>query len=359
MRRTAHLISAFALITAGKPAVAHAKSQVCSAPYFVEVSFPTAGPEETRWKLCWQVLDGSNLVITGAWFRPAPTAAWIKLIYDARVAELFVPYHAGKPRYLDIGYGFGSVPLTAKDCPAPTGTILGDSSEVCKDVRDRGIAWKQDALLRRGEELVLWSVMAASNYNYIIEWSFRDDGVVEGRVGATGRISGSDAHVHGPIWRLDLDLNGLCCDAVSVVNHSEPGTTAIDTRVHVTRESARTWNATGFTTLLIRDQTLKNANGKFSEWQLIPSVTGIPIHDEDFTKKPFWVTLYKWYEMSGEEIPNYASNLEQVLDRDVVIWYHAGLHHLIRDEDSGVTQLMWVGFMLKPHNVWAKTPLFP
>jgi hypothetical protein len=51
-----------------------ASAQACSSPYFVEQSFPTNAPEETRWKLCWQVIDGPSLVITGAWFRPAPTA---------------------------------------------------------------------------------------------------------------------------------------------------------------------------------------------------------------------------------------------------------------------------------------------
>jgi primary-amine oxidase len=359
MKSLTRLLGAFALIAAGQPAVARSQSQVCSVPHFVEVSFPTAGPEETRWKLCWQVLDGPNLVITGAWFRPAPTASWIKLIYDARVSQLFVPYHTGSPRYLDIGYGFGAVSLTSSDCLPPTGVIVGANSEVCKELRDRGLAWKHDEYMRRGEELVLWSVMAAANYNYVIEWSFRDDGIVEGRVGATGQIAGTDAHMHGPIWRLDLDLNGACCDAVSIFKHSEPGVSATDTYIDVVTESARSWNAESFTMLQIRDQTLKSSSGKYSEWQLMPSVSGTPVHDEDFTKKPFWVTQYKWSEMFGDELPTYASPAEVVLDRDVVLWYHGGLHHLIRDEDTDMTHLMWVGFMLKPYNVWSKTPLYP
>ncbi|HVT16176.1 MAG TPA: hypothetical protein VHQ90_08375 [Thermoanaerobaculia bacterium] len=103
----------FCLMVVGAlwPAAAGAQAQVCSSPYYVEQSFPTAGPEQTRWKLCWQVLNGPNLVITGAWFRPDPAAQWIKLIYDARVSQLFVPYHPGAPRYKDVNYGFGSVPL--------------------------------------------------------------------------------------------------------------------------------------------------------------------------------------------------------------------------------------------------------
>lgn len=355
MRIGRYLFAAAVASLAAPPAV---KAQ-CSAPYLVEQQFPTAGPEQTRWKVCWQVMDGPNLVVTGAWFRPAPAASWIKLIYDARVSQLFVPYHPGSPRYYDIGYGFGSVPLTGTDCVAPNGTVLGSSSELCKEVRDRGIAWKHDASMRRGQELVLWSVMAAANYNYVVEWTFRDDGIVLGRVGATGQIAGTNTHVHGPIWRLDLDLNGSCCNTVATMTHSEVGLTGVDAHNDVTTERGITYSPTAFTMVGIRDQTLVNGNGKHSEWHLMPNIAGIPLHQEPFTKNTFWVTRYNWSEMLGDQLPAYVAPAQSTVNSDVVVWYYAALHHVIRDEDTNMTHLMWTGFMLKPANVWAKTPLFP
>jgi primary-amine oxidase len=333
--------------------------QFCSAPYFIEQPFPTGGPEQTRWKLCWEVQNGPNLVITGAWFRPAPNSPWIKLIYDARVSQLFVPYHAGFPRYLDVNYGFGPVPLTPADCPAPTGTILGTNAELCKQVHDRGLAWKHDQLLRRGEELVLWSVLAAANYNYIVEWTFRDDGVVVARVGATGQVAGTDSHMHGPIWRLDLDLNGFCCDTVSRFKHSEPGAAATDSMTDVTQEAGFAWDPVAFSSLHVRDATLKNSLGHSSEWHLMPTRDGTPLHQENFTKNAFWVTRYHWNETFGNDLPTYIANAEPVANSDVVVWYYGGLHHHVRDEDSDMTHVMWVGFMLKPYDVWSKTPLYP
>jgi primary-amine oxidase len=347
-----------AVICAGWPAAAAGQTQFCSAPYHVEQSFPTAGPEQTRWKLCWQVVDGNNLIITGAWFRPSPAGSWIKLIYDARVAELFVPYHAGSPRYLDVGYNFSSYPMSAGDCPAPTGAILGTDQEVCKQVRDRGLAWKHDNQKRRGEELVLWSVLAAANYNYIVEWTFRDDGLVMGRVGATGQVAGSDTHMHGPIWRLDLDLNGACCDAISTVTHTESGPNGTDTHVNVTTEGGRSWAAPWFRKFAIHDQSLVNTNNKTSHWQLMPLVTGTPVHQEAFTKSTAWITRYRWNEKAGSLVHTYA-NAENVLNKDVVLWYYAGLHHMVRDEDSAMTHLMWTGFMLMPFNLFGSTPLYP
>lgn len=357
MKRTWLAIALFVLTL---PAAAQ---QFCSSPYFVDQSFPTAGPPKTRWKLCWQVLTGPNLVITGAWFQPDPSMPWIKLIYDARISQLFVPYHAGSPRYLDVTYagtGFPFFPIDQGECTAASGgTILGPNHEVCKQVRDRGLAWKHDALFRRGEELVLWSVLAAANYNYIVEWTFRDDGVVLGRIGATGQVAGNDTHVHGPIWRLDLDLNGACCDTVATFTHAEAGAAGNDSMNDVATEGGILWDPVAFTSLHIRDAILKNGNGNFSEWHFMAAREGTPRHQEPFTKFAYWVTKYKWGETFGDDLPTYTSTPEAVKNADVVLWYYGGLHHLVRDEDYDMTHLMWTGFMLKPHDVWKKTPLYP
>jgi Cu2+-containing amine oxidase len=91
----------------------------------------------------------------------------------------------------------------------------------------------------------------------------------------------------------------------------------------------------------------------------MPTRDGTPVHQEPFTKNAFWVTRYKWSEMLADNLSTYIVPAEPVANNDVVLWYYGGLHHLVRDEDSDMTHLMWVGFMLKPHNVWSKTPLYP
>jgi len=35
-----------------------------------------------------------------------PASAWIKILYDGRMSQLFVPYHSGSPRFHDVDYGF-------------------------------------------------------------------------------------------------------------------------------------------------------------------------------------------------------------------------------------------------------------
>ena len=72
-----------------------------------------------------------------------------------RVSDYFVPYHPGSPRYYDLsGFNFQLTPVNAADCPATVGGSLL-SAHVCKEVRDRGLAFHElaqldaDALLRQ------------------------------------------------------------------------------------------------------------------------------------------------------------------------------------------------------------------
>ena len=132
----------------------------------VITTFPTAGPGQTRWDICFEAVPANGLVITQALFRRSPGSSRVQVLSDARIAEIFVPYHPGSPRFHDVSdFNFPLLTLKGTDCPASAGGTLIGNSQVCKEVRDRGVAWKDDSLVRRGEELVLWSVVDASNYN--------------------------------------------------------------------------------------------------------------------------------------------------------------------------------------------------
>jgi len=344
----------------------------CSGANLVDQSFPTAGPEVTQWRLCWDTVPGNGLLIRWAYFRKSPTSNWLFLLWDARLSEIFVPYHTGSPRYYDVEYMFPLTPAGAQDCPAAVGgTVFGGN--VCKQVHDRGLAWKSDNDVRRGEELILWSALAAAWYNYVIEWTFRDDGVVIGRVGATSSNSPSDpweTHMHNPIWRLDVDLNGWPNDSVALGTHIEslPGPSATDVEPVFTVEAGLPWDPHAFNSLNVSDKFLKNGKGDQTEYQLIPLPTGgLSRHLEAFTQQDFWVTHYNWTEMSARDLLSYITPPEPVADTDVVLWYKGSIHHHPRDEDGeivngywhGVALVMWTGFMVKPHDLFDRTPFYP
>ena len=62
----------------------------------------------TAWKVHFARGMHRGLYITGAWYKRSLGEDWIKILNDARVAELFVPYHqASYIRYFDLtGFSF-------------------------------------------------------------------------------------------------------------------------------------------------------------------------------------------------------------------------------------------------------------
>ena len=199
-------------------------------PNAITQSFPTAGPAQVTWKICWREVAGSNsianpngLVIGPVYLRKAPGAPMVQILYDLRVSEYFVPYHSGSPRYYDLsGFNFQLTGVTAADCPAALGGAVL-SPRVCREIRDRGLLWKDSTGVRRGEEIVLWGAINAANYRYIQEYAFRDDGTITARAGATAQnLPGRELepHTHNAIWRVDIDLGGTTNSAMRM-QHQE------------------------------------------------------------------------------------------------------------------------------------------
>jgi Cu2+-containing amine oxidase len=331
-------------------------------------AFPTGGAEQTRWEISACTVNPHGLVIGPTYFRTSPSASLVQVLQDARVSEALVVYHNGTT-FFDISEQVTGISrLGDAECPASRGVRL-DSNRICKEIRDRGLAWKDSNRTgaRRGEELVLWGVVEAANYLYIIEWAFRDDGVIVGRVGATGRnlaFKHVVGHMHTVTWRLDIDLDGPAGDSVRLGLHKEGA--ADDSEKQLTKEGGQLWNDLEFTTLHIYDASLVNSQGKPTSYRLVPWRSGTARHSGlalAYTRKDFWVTQFVGPKTTGQmeakNLPTYVTG-QSIVDTDVIVWYNASVHHVERDEDdTGPTQAMYFGFELRPHDLFGASPLFP
>lgn len=365
------LAAAWALVAAPPPAAACCPTHTNPPAPGNQViqEFPSAGPFETGWKVHYAHGIGKGLYITGAWFKKDVGAPWMRVLWDARVADIFVPYHKGSPRFYDLTqFSFGLVPATAADAGC-CGVLL--DTYVIKEVRDRGVLWKDDQKVRRGEELVLWATLDAANYNYIMQYSFRDDGSIGFRVAATAANLPSlpfEPHMHDALWRVDLDLDGFPNDTALHVSHSETiaSNTATDAATAFGTEGWLNFNDLQFTHVRVRDTVTKNSHGQAIAYDMIPVRAGTPRHKEPFSHHDFWVTRYRGTELTYSKVPSYI-NGESVSNTDVVLWHISPLHHHPRREDGelvnnvwqGVALAMWSGFDLKPMNLFDRTPLHP
>jgi Cu2+-containing amine oxidase len=352
-------------------------------PNQFEQSFPTTGPVQTTWRICWREVAGTQsltnpngLVIGPVYFRKSPNAPFVSVLWDMRVSDYFVPYHAGSPRFYDLSFfNFQLTGVTLDDCPASVGgTVI--SPHVCKEVHDRGLLWKDFGGVRRGQEVVLWGAINAANYRYIQEYTFRDDGTIIGRMGATGQNLPGDElepHAHNAIWRIDVDLGGAANNNVTLIRHIEntadPVGSATDTETANIKARGLTWGVRTHDTLAVSNSGLRNARNDLSQYQLVPLVTGggLTQHREPFTQSDFWVTPYRGNQFAASQLPNYVAGGPNVANTDIVLWYKGSLHHHPRDEDGvynashvwvGTALVMWTGFALIPHNVLDCSPLY-
>jgi primary-amine oxidase len=356
-------------------------------------TFPTNDVAQTAWKIHWATQRGNGLFLKGAWFKRSPADDWTQILGDARLAEAFVPYHSGSPRFWDVSYNFPLCVCTREDA-GPYGKLLlapdqhGNVKGVLKpyvvqEIRDRGIAWKSSAGVRRGQTMVLWGTLEAANYRYIIEFGFQDDGVITCRLGSTGHNYGSrewEPHMHNALWRVDVNLDGPDHNSVWLMEHVEASTADAKERVkartlHVPfnggKEGWADWDPSKFTMLRVVNERRKNVRGQPMGYDVMPLRMGNSRHfggkKEECTQHDYWVTRNRPGEMEYTKLPEYVARGESITDTDVVLWYSAPAHHEPRSEDGemtgnsfhGCTPVMWSGFDLKPRDFFDRTPYFP
>lgn len=325
-------------------------------------------------------------------YNPDGSEDWVDILADARLSEIHVPYDDYGTLW-DISGGLATLsPAKAShtwpSCVTPSRLL---DNYAMLEVHDNGVRWMdmQDKS-RRGQIMLLWAIMNAGNYRYIIEYGFRDDGTIIFRLGATGRNlypkedDGGDNHLHTGCWRVEMALGDAADNEIYVARRiaREDGRTS-HTMELVTHEEAFLWEPKQYTRLRIinigqfnRHQPPNNIG-----YDLVPDRTGSILTyrpDELFLNNDFFVTaaIPEQPEDPGE-VPQlmyrklgstYLQTKEDITSRAAVLWHHSSLSHTSRDEDftqsgyhvtGAVALTAWTGFHMKPRNLFSSTPLYP
>jgi primary-amine oxidase len=342
----------------------------------------------TAWKVQWATRNGNGLYIKGAWFKKSPNDPWLQVLGDARLAQAFVPYHRGSPRFWDVSYNFGLDGLTKEDAGPFGQLLLANASDkypkVVKEIRDRGLMYKHPRAVRRGQTMVLWASLSAANYRYPIEYGFQDDGTITFRVGASGHNYGGSewiTHMHNAMFRIDVNLDGPKDNSVELCEleeNPEGNGTAQSTHRVLKTECGMDFEPLKFTMLRVINTKKKNARGEPWSYDLVPHRMGNARHFgkqkdkatgilmEECTQHDFWVTPNDPKEMTFHQLPHYIKQGRPIENTDVVLWYTASCLHVPRSEDgemrdggfNGATHVMWCGFDLRPRNIFDRSPFF-
>jgi primary-amine oxidase len=359
------------------------------------------------------------------------------VLYRAALSEMVVPY--GDPSVdwrwrsaFDVGeYGVGRLasPLEPKlDAPENAqffdATFADDSGNpytlqraVGMYERDGGILWKHfdsytlNNETRRARELVIFFVATIGNYDYAVNYIFKQDGALEVDLALSGimlpkgvRQKRDDEqemkmdmpghlvaenvvaphHQHFFNFRLDFDVDGVNNSVTEMNTAALPAgnnnpyyngfimrATAFKTEAeagrHIDMQAVRTWS--------IINPAKKNKLGQNTSFIIVPGANALPyILPESsvrkragFVNNHFWATRYHSSELyaagvypnqsrGGDGLPQFAANNENLLNTDVVVWYTVGITHIPRPEEWPVMPATHLGFRIIPGGFFSANP---
>jgi primary-amine oxidase len=281
---------------------------------------------------------------------------------------------------------------------------------ICMHEEDFGVLWRHiewrtgEGQVRRSRRLVISSFSAIGNYDYGFFWYLYQDGTIEYEVKLTGVLStgavppgerprhgvlvapGLNAMVHQHYFnvRLDLDVDGLDNTVEEVWTEPVPageenphGNAFVARRRPLERESeaqrrvdlasARWWEIT--------NPHVRHRLGEPVAYRLVPGENTVPFAQPEasvmkragFIHNHLWVTPYDPDERygagqypsqhpGGAGLPEWTAADRRIADRDVVVWYTFGHHHVPRPEDWPVMPVARIGFSLKPVGFFDRNP---
>jgi len=360
------------------------------------------------------------------------------VLYEGSLSEIFVPYSDPTAgwyfrTYLDAGeYGAGklAVPLVeGTDCP-PNAIYLSDvladdrgKPQVRKNVacvfeRETGdVAWRHYDLVsdsteaRRARDLVVRQIAAVGNYDYVFDWTFREDGTIKVGVGATGiaEVKGvvpknaaaqggtkaaawgrfvdehlvATNHDHFLSFRMDVDVDGtdnsFVKDEIRARASGQGPRKSIwtaetktlkreqDARLHMSMEQPSVWR--------VVNPKIVGATGYPVSYEVMPGHNAMSIlSPEDpavkragFVDYMLWVTPYapneRWAagdfpnrSRGGDGLPRWTKANRSIENADVVLWYTVGFHHIVRPEDWPVMPTSMHEFELRAFGFFDRNP---
>ncbi|KAF2313151.1 hypothetical protein GH714_009514 [Hevea brasiliensis] len=283
------------------------------------------------------------------------------------------------------------------------------------------IGWRHSEIPVNGFEIkearakvTLVARMAASvgNYDYIFDWEFQTDGLIRIKVSLSGMlmVKGTTyqnvyqipnqeemssplvsenvigvVHDHFITYHLDMDIddtNNTLVKVHLVKEETLPGESPRKSYLKAKRETAKTEEDARIKLKLydpsefhVINPSRRSRLGNPAGYKIVPGATAaslitLILHKKRsaFTNNQIWVTPYnrteQWaggllvYQSKGDDtIAVWSQRNRNIENKDIVLWYTMGFHHIPCQEDFPVMPIVSSSFDLKPVNFFESNPI--
>ncbi|KAJ6719192.1 COPPER AMINE OXIDASE [Salix purpurea] len=361
----------------------------------------------------------AGITISTASIFDAQVKRFRRVLYKGHVSETFVPYMDPTNdwyfrTFMDIGeFGFGRSADTLQpqvDCPANAfyldGYVTGADGKaqkmphvICIFERYSGdVAWRHTEInvpgkvIRSGEpeiSLVVRMVATVGNYDYVLDWEFKKSGSIKVGVDLTGILE-----MKATSYTNNYQITEETLTLTATATHSskqnkrrqeyqrfkptprEKVTGRSSGKLPKLKPRARIHLGLEPADLLITNPNKKTRLGNQVGYRLI---AGQPVNsllsDDDYpqirnayTKYQVWVTAYNKSERwaggfyadrnRGEEgLAVWTRRNRAIENKDIVLWYIVGFHHIPYQEDFPVMPTLHGGFEIRPASFFESNPL--
>ncbi|MDJ0926490.1 MAG: hypothetical protein QNJ73_02475 [Gammaproteobacteria bacterium] len=348
-----------------------------------------------------------------------PTRTWYFRTYldvgEYGIGASGVPLTAGRDcpadaLMLDASFlNYRGKPTTTTGIACVFERLTGDAAWSHFEVRQQG------SQMRRHAELVVRFIVWLGNYDYVLDWIFTETGSLKVRVGATGIVltkavasrlmsdAGAEAdtayarliapglagvnHDHFFSFRLDLDVDGprnsLLIDRLRQVELDPADGEAPRRQIWQAFPAVARRESDAQLSMNLRQPALwrvinpsaTNHVGNPVSYQLQPGKSARTLLDDGaivhrraaFTAHHLWATPYEPAERyaagdypnrhpGGAGLPEWTAANRSIQNTDIVLWYTAGMHHVVRAEDWPIMPLVHHEFELRPFDFFDFNP---
>ncbi|XP_028660137.1 amiloride-sensitive amine oxidase [copper-containing] [Erpetoichthys calabaricus] len=363
-----------------------------------------------------------------------------RIAYEISLQEALAFYAGNSPaamqtKYIDAGWGMGTVGYELApgiDCPEVATFIdLYHFYDTNHPIRYKNalciFEMTTNTPLRRhynnnfrggynfyagleNTALVIRTTSTVYNYDYIWDFYFYQNGVVESRVSATGYIHSQfftsegvnygnkvysyvlgNLHTHLVNYKVDLDVAGrqnsfesLALKYENITNPWSPSHFIVQSKLHRTQHEKERHAAFPFGKTLPRylhfyNPNQKNRWGHYKGYRIQFNSHAYSVLPKGWKEEkgitwsryPLAVTRYRDSEMTSSSIycqndpwepvvhfEDYIRNNENIVNEDLVAWVTVGFLHIPHSEDipNTATPGNAVGFFLRPFNFFDEDP---